>query len=302
MKGKKTENIWLVGAMAAPLSMTAARSPWLAVTIVSVLSGMICIGINGLLNFRNVQNRTYSALQWLWISLLSGNAAKWTGTFWPDYDRNGILGIVLIAVASWAAWNGKENASRVGKILAGSSIAVLGAVLLSGIRNTKYISQEICAADPMLIVVLLIPVIAGCAGIKTGKAGIWGSVVLGCVISFVSVGVLSGKEAAAVNAPLLELSRSIRLLGLGERFESITAAALTISLFTVLAMLSVCAGEHASVLGETWRKKGIAVSGLISAVVCLSNKVIDWKIACIVSVILWYFGPIIFLKKIKKST
>lgn len=225
--------------MAAPLAQTASASSWLAVLLV----GAVCLGICWGLERIGAQPSSWLwVVQWFWLSLVLAEVLHWIMYCWPDHKSYHAVPLTLLALAGWLAGKGKEQASRAGSVIFWLLILLLGAVLLSGAKEIQWenVRPVWRMEKAHLITVLLIPAMGMSLKEDSGSKG-W-ILALAGLLAFVTTGVLTAAAAEKVDCAFYELSRSLRLLGIADRFESLVAAGMTLGYFVLLSfLLSTCA-------------------------------------------------------------
>ncbi len=301
--GKRS--LWLPAAMAAPLVQTASADSWLAV----LLTGMLCLGIGwGLERIRSEPSPWLCVVQWFWLSLVNAEFLHWTMYCWPDYQNYYAVPLTLLILGAWTAAKGKEQASRAGNVLFWFAIILIGAVLLSGIKDVKLekIGPELRIKNAHLVTVFLLPVIGRSVekGAKGTKLGILG---LGIATAVVTTGVLSAQAAADADNGFYELSRSLRLLGIGERFESLAAAAMTLGYFVLLTFLLSSCGDGAAKIERGKRNWGVWSNAALTAMWFLWGFRLSSAVLALGTVLTWVVLAVlnsiqINLQKTEKTT
>lgn len=295
MSNKELKNgvrsLWLPAAMAAPLVQTASSCSWLAV----LLTGALCLGTCwGLERIRNEPSPWLCVVQWFWLSLLNAEFLHWTMYCWPDYRSYCAVPLTLLALGAWTAAKGKEQVSRAGNALFWFVIILVGAVLLSGIKDVKLenIGSELRIKNADLLTVFLLPAV-GLSVEKSEKRTKLGILGLGIAAAVVTTGVLSAQAAAKVDSGFYELSRSLRLLGIGERFESLAAAAMTLGYFVLLAFLLSSCGVGAArmkVGKESW---GVWSNAALTALWFLWGFRLSSAVLSLGTVLTWLVLPVL---------
>lgn len=280
--------------MAAPVAHTASGSTWPVILAV----GGGCLVLCFLLRKDLYQPGPWlGAARRLWAGVVAGEMLHWIAAYWPN-QRLGVVGpLALLVLSAWAAGDGEERAERVGCVLFWPLILLLGAILASGLPEVKLsnLSPSWRMPERGLITTLLLPTFA--CGQRTGKkAGFLAGLLAAALLaSVVAMGVLS--PGAKADTPLYELSRSLSLLGVGERFESLAAAGMTLGYFVTMTYL-LRSGERTMEEG-----KGIWISAAVAGGLYLFNIRLNSGWIAMGSVGIWVFFPVLGMlkNKLRKS-
>ncbi len=291
---EKQREIWLAAAVAAPLAQTAAGCSWPVAALLGCFGVLLSCLIAG-----EARDKWTEALRSIWSSVVIWEMLYWSADCWPgQWGRHGVL--ILLVLAVWAADSGAERPARAGCVLFWPVATLFGVVLASGIPEIRWenLRPVWYLPDGALLTVMLIPMLhAGVKGKAGGKIPL-GMAAVGILFSVVTVGVLSYKGIGE-NAAIYELSRSLRLLGVGERLESLIAAALTIGYFCTMTYLL-----RASAYPK--RRRTVWVQAMIPAVLYIANlRLNSWYVAT-GSLVFWVLIPGISgllneKRKVKKS-
>ena len=226
-KGEKNKTVWFLTALAVPVLQAASGCSWLT----SAVLGILCLGVCAGVEAMDVpETKWLSAVQWVWMTVILCTAMRWTLFCWPS-DSPVIPGTLLL-LAAWTAADGEEQSLRAGNLLRFSLIALLGAVLLSGVWDMRgeNLRPNWRMDNADLVTVLLLPAAGVCLGSKGVGTKLF-LLALAIAVSAVVTGVLSGPFAAVQASAIYELSKSVRLLGVAERFESLAAAGMTLGYY-----------------------------------------------------------------------
>ncbi len=297
---KSNTSLWLLAAVAAPLAQTDSSSSWLAVLLV----GGVCLGICwGLERIHDQPSPWLWVVQWFWLSLILGEFLHWTMYCWPDYQSYHAVPLVLLVLAAWLAGKGEEQASRAGSAMFWLLVLLFGAVLLSGakeiqLENVRPVWQMKNAA---LITVILIPAMGiGLKGKASGRKR-W-ILALGFLFAFVTTGVLTVSAAEKADSAFYEMSRSIRLLGTVERFESLVAAGMTMGYFVLLSfLLSTCA-EGAEQIKQGKGRWGVWSNAVLTALWFIWGFRLSSTVLALGTMLTWVVLPVLncIQRKIQK--
>lgn len=286
---------WLLTAMAAPLAQTASGASWLTTALVGAVCLPVCWGLEWLAE-KSRPGKWLCAVQWFWLSLILGEVLQWLKLCWPDSPSALAAPLVLLLLAAWTAGKGKEQASRAGSVLFWFLTLLLGAVLLSGVKEIRLDNLRPVwkMQGAHLITVFLIPAMGTSL---TGSRRSWrpkaGILMLGILLSTVTSGVLSLKAAAEAPSAFYELSRSLRLLGIAERFESLVAAGMTLGYFALLSYLLSAGAAAAEVLRAGKGAWGSWSAAVLSGLFFISGFRLDSAILALGTVLTWVVLPVL---------
>lgn len=229
---------WIAMAMAAPLAEAASHSGWPVALLLALFCTLLCMGVAGI-----DVSRKLCLIQWCVIVMTTAEFLNWTYNCWPGRYTEYAVPATILILAVISACKGEEKAASAVNALRFGTFLVFSAVLLSGAgemewRNLKP-DWKIDAGS--IAAVLLIPAI-GAPSAERKKLR-WEIPVAAIAFSAITRGVMGRK------ADFYQLSRSISLLGAAERYESIVAAAMTISYYSLMTYLI-------SMAGQAWKKWG----------------------------------------------
>lgn len=293
---KKTEGQWLLVALAAPLVQTSSNCSWLAVTVISGLCMGIIWGMEKL-EIGAGEGRILTALQWLWMLLIVSEFLHWTMFYWPGYKSYHAVPLIILTLAVYGVSKGETAVRNISGILLPLLAVVFGGVMFSGIKEIKRenlsLQWEIQTAFP--VVVMLIPAIR-VGEERTPKIRI---ILSALVTALITNGVLSMGEIERTVAPVYEMSRSVSLLGVGQRYESLIAAGMTAGYFMLMTWL---VDAMANQWGNGKRQKGSTwVSGFFAGLVFISGMRMNSRLLALGTLVLWVVFPVLekTLKKMK---
>ena len=243
---ERNKTAWFLTALAVPVMQAASGCSWLTAAAL----GILCLGVCAGLEAMDVpETKWLSAVQWIWMTVVLSAALEWALYCWLS-DSPVIPGTLLL-LAAWTAAGGEEQSLRAGNLLRFFLIALLGAVLLSGLWDIRgeNLRPNWRMDNADLVTVLLLPAVGVCLGGKGAGSKLF-LLVLTIAVSVVVTGVLSGPFAAAQNSAMYELSKSVRLLGVAERFESLAAAGMTLGYYVFACWsLTLCGRWGKTVTG-----------------------------------------------------
>lgn len=267
--GEKNKRIWFLTALAVPVLQAASGCSWLT----ALGLGILCLGISlGLESLGVPEVKWLLGIQWVWMIVILSAVLGWSVDCW-SMDSLVVPGTLLL-LAAWSASSGEEQCMRAGNILRFFIVALLGAVLLSGLWDIKTgnLRPNWRMDNTDLVTVLLLPA----AGMGMGGKGAGQKIFLMALTlasSTIVTGVLSGPYAAEQTSAFYELSKSVRLLGTAERFESLAAAGMTLGYYVFAGWsLSLC-GRWA----EAVTKKKTSWMVWVSAAAAFVGFYIKWQ-------------------------
>lgn len=281
---KRQQGLWIAAALLVPVIQAASRCSWLTVMTVGTGVGVINILLP---KYLNCPGKCLAQIQGLWNCVVISQFLKWNAGCWPSHEQPYGASLILLFLAGWSVKNGKKRNGGIGCILLWPMILLLAAVLLSGVPEVKIqrLSPRWSMPDAWLVVVGLIPLLA--AQKETGTKGkqIGAGYLVALIAAAVVSGVLSTAVSGATEVPVYELSRSIGVLGAGERMESLTAVAMTLGYYTAIGYLLSLSAE------EDERK--VWYYALISGVLYLTGIIRDDRIAAVGCILVWMVFPIL---------
>jgi len=292
---KREDSRYLLGAMAAPVTQAASNCSWLVALSVGTLCMAIALGLEKL-EVGNARTRFLAAVQWLWMLLVISEFLHWTMLCWPNHKNYYVVPLLILLLAAVSASKGREAAARAVGILFWVLAALLGTVLLSGIKEIKLenLMTQWKMQTAYLVLVMLIPVM----GIGIGKTKQKKDIVIyGWTVAAVTSGVLSLGLIERMHAPFYEMSKSLSLLGVGQRFESLVAAAMTMGYFALTSYLLTISANAWD--GGVRTKRSVWISAAFSALVFLSGMRMNSRLLALGSLAIWALFPMV--EKISKN-
>ncbi len=271
----KKGSLWYTAALLVPVVHSASVLPW----PVAVAEGTAAAFLG---KFSKWGTDWVLAVQKIWAGVMAGLFLQWSGYYWDDIAISRMAPLVLLALALWTTMV-RGKAARIGCVLIWPLLFLLGAVLLSGVSEVEleYLRPAWQMGAAPLAAVLLIP------SNFEGKAK-WKLPFVAIVVSTITSGVLSPDVAVSSRSGIYEISRSLSLLGIAERFESLVAAAMTMGFYAVTTYLL----EPKEQKDRPW------VYALIALLVYLSGiEIGKWYILGI-SILAWLVLPIVQARKI----
>lgn len=290
----------MAAAMAAPLARAASGYTWTAVLTV----GGITLFLSWWLVKYTAELKPWLViLQGLWASVIISELLWWIGDCWPGHNDAKAAPLILLALAAWAASGGEGRTARIGCTLVWPVGLLLGAVLISAVPEVK--TDNLLPfwgmRDASLIPILLFTVVYGKGKKEVGGKTWIGLLAFGLIAAVTAAGVLSPGVCGSTRFALYELSRSIQIFGIAERFESVIAAGMTMGYYASISYLLSVPEETENKGRMVWAYAGLA------GILYVLNLRIDSRVLAIGSILLWVIIPavsgfkIIFQKTPKTS-
>lgn len=223
-----------------------------------------------------------SSLREVWQVLAAVTIMNWLTFYWPSL-RNEAVAISAVTLAAYAAAKGRQTTGRAWGVAWYAVILLVGSVLISAApmvkrENLTVWMQPGPMADAAFASFLLFALPHGNALLLAPAAAICATGVLG---------------VSAGQAAFYELSRNIRLFGTVPRFESLAAAAMTVSFAVTLTELIDSPEEKTD-----WKKT--LLKGMLTASVWYLGVEIPAEYLTIGCIILWIVPKTIFFQKKQK--
>lgn len=215
--------------LAAPVLHAAAGSSWLSAVLLALSAGVLHWGVS---RYGCTPENRLCIIKPIWITLLIPHIMEWINAYWTPSQDSRLIPVILLAAALWAAERGRQTALRAAGVLGRGLMILLALIFLAGISHIQLraLKPAFLPVHPLLVAVLLLPLAAG----KPPRLWPGAGAVMAAVLT---QGVLTAGIQAAVQAPFYELTRTISLFGTLERFESLTAVAMSLGLWGILAVL-----------------------------------------------------------------
>lgn len=285
---EKQHTLWLPAAMAAPLTQAASNCSWPVAAVVGMLSMGICAGVEKL--EENVKPGRWScAIRWLWLLLVMSEFMHWTNHCWPGRGSEYAVPLIVLALAAYAVGKGQEKASRAGALILWLLVFLLGAVLLSAAKEVNYENLEPVwkIQTAHIVTVMLIPTMGLTLGRTKNKAVI---PVYAILVSIITTGVMSLKWIQHLEVPFYEMSRSLTLLGIAERVESLVASGMTLGYFVLMSYL-------VSIAANAWEtgmrhRRSVWISALFTALVYMSGMRLNSRLLALGTIAIWVVLPL----------
>lgn len=182
----------------------------------------------------------------------------------PEAKDSAAVGLILLALATFAAWKGEDVAARcagvIALVLAGLYAllfcAAIGDVQLEWLRPWGGWRRSVL---PMGC--LLLPCAAWYLGAEkdeSGGKGHWALLLAPALAAAVTAGCLSPRLAAMADAPFYEMVKGLSLFTVVERFEPLASAALALGYFCAMSLLLCAARACFGGKREPWQLAAMA--------------------------------------------
>lgn len=288
---------WLFVAISAPIIQLVGRNGWLAVAAV----GTVCLGLCWLVTLtparQITQQKWFCILQLPVIVLVAAEFAKWSVDCWPTGTDFPVVPLTLLTLAVFSALHGAAGASRVPSVLFWFLAILYGIVLAAGSKNIKvqWLQPSWELPGEGLLLTLLLPSVAVLLPREKGRAM---QLVFPVILLFLTaaalwtVGTISPMVAKEVSWPFYESSKSLNLLGVAERFESLVSVAMTLGYFSLYSLLLSAAGSAGECIKPGWGKWAVIACGIATAALTLLMIHTAQGLLVIITLIAWCFLPI----------
>ncbi len=296
---------WIFAGVSAPIAHHAGQSSWLATLIAGLLCSIACAIVVAVADRRSCRGGWYSAVQTLWIALVTGLLARWSVSSWPTAAGFPVVGLTLLVLAAFAAWDGATRASHCCSALFWLLALLYAVILVAGTQNLK-LQYMMPTAQPfslMQVVVFLLPALAGflpCSK-RLKVLPLAGVVIFATVLTLWTVGTLSMPVTTQLEEPFYQFSRSLSFSGVSERFESILSVAMTMGYFALFAFL-LSAVYHLTERAVPGKGRGgvIVAAVLAATIMVFIEKMEEWVLV-VGCVVLWILLPLVVGKKIEND-
>lgn len=299
---------WLFVAISAPIIQLVGRNGWLA----AAATGTVCLGLCWLVTAmperQITQQKWFCILQLPVIVLVAAEFAMWSVDCWPTGTDFPVVPLTLLTLAVFSALHGATVASRVPSVLFWFLAILYGIVLVAGSKNIRvqWLTPTWELPEYGLLLTLLLPSVAVLLPREKGKPMqlVFPVILLFLTAStFWTVGTISSGVAAEVSWPFYESSKSLNLLGVAERFESLVSVAMTLGYFSLYSLLLSAAGSAGECIKTGWGKGTVIACGIATAALTLLMIHTARGLLVIITLITWCFLPVFggFTELWKKS-
>ena len=284
--------------MLGPVALIASRSSWIAVAVTAILCGILCGVVYRLWGENFCESKLINILFLLWHIYAAAEVAFLGCLCWPGKGSQIVIPAVLILLSALSAYQGERSAGAVAGILCPLCTAVFALVLASGIGNIRWDRMELPNVPPsgMLIFVFLLPTVALTIPRKESPSegglaliGIWAALLSAAVMGTLSLGVMLTRQNA-----FYEFSKSLNIFGTVQRFESMVAVAVTLSLYAMLSLLMSSIKNVAENIYPEAGKLGVFFAVFTSVGILVLKLRLNDKAIAALSIIVWGFVVIAY--------
>ncbi len=288
---------WLLAAISAPILQIAGKAHWSAAILVAVCCGLLCWAV-WCRPGQWLQNRSwYAFVQILWLSVILGEFLQWSDLAWPTGRDYPVVPLILLLLAALSALNGVRSAASVNSIVLWFVVFLAASVFVAGLDNVQVpdlqTPPQILSSETLLV--LLIPAVAIFLPKQEEKGNPKVLPVI-CLlfvgVTLWTVGILSEQICSSDPWPFYEASKSLSLLNVAKRFESLVSVAATLGYFSLYSYLLSCAGALAARIDYKYEKTGIAASALAAGAIVLLKPELPMNGIVIITLILWIILPV----------
>lgn len=296
---------WLFTAMTPPLIQLSAGAPWIWL----LGFGILCLALNGARRKWGSQAipRWLILPEILLLVVITGELASRSVGSWPVGSSYPAVPLILLALAAWSASKGPQTAARVGAVLFWFVIVMYMVVFAAGIGQIRWGRLDLTAGKPEWLSLLLFLMPAAAAFLPTQNGHVGGKRVLPLAMTLVAVlvtqGMLTPETAVSAEYPFFEMSRSLELLGIAQRFEALICAAATAGWYSLLAFLLAVTASLTESEKPGWGRGSAWCVSILAAAWMLSGLHISGALAVLLCSVFWVAMPILAqgVGKIKKS-
>lgn len=242
------------------------------------------------------QNRLFVTMRLIFLPILLAQLMRYASGSWPGDDRL-FVPLAILAMAAWSAGKGARAAARAGSVLFWAVLLLYLIVLATGVRQVRlqWLWPEWCEIKWEALTVLLIPAVSAVLA-DQGQRLVRRLVLPTIFIVYgaaVSAGVLSPAVAGQASDAFYQLSRSLNLLGVAQRFEAVVSAGMTVGWFSLASLLLSVAGQEVGRLKPEWTRKGVYTAGVTAAGWLVLGLRLPPEIIVIGTGLLWVGIPVL---------
>lgn len=284
----KRNKTFMSTALLIPTIQASIGTNWLPIVIVSII-GILCNLWGSCIG--EEETKTVSRLRIVVLILLTARMLCEIPACWPGRGNGYVVLSVILGLAAFASWKGKEKAVCAVSILRFGIIGVMSVILYAGIGNVKWEEWKPYPQWPrsILLVMLMLPLIE--------RSGYWTGAIKNAIIATITGIISSGAGVLTIYA----YSRGLEIQGIAEHLESITACAVTMGFFGMSTWLLTEIREEIKE-GERVQRKYFAIVALTGISCVIVPYIRD--IMYVISIgILWLIIPTICKtkKNLKKN-
>lgn len=295
---------WLFAGLTPVMIQLLSGIPWLWIGVAGILGNLAVYFV-----WRSGwEPKRWQCFLWIvYMIMVLGQLASHAAECWPQGEGGLAVPLILMALSAWSAQKGPSAAARVGAVLFWLVLIMYLAVFGAGAKDMRWewLWPQWEIPHELGLLLFLLPAAAACL-LRTEAAWeprlILPSVFTLCA-SLITDGVLSSAVASKVDGAFYEMSRSINLMGVAQRFEAVISAGMTAGWFALLSMfLTVCGAMFQRLWGGSG-KAGVWISALSAAIWMLCGLHISAWILLFGAAVFWVAMPLLTqgLEKIKKS-
>lgn len=288
---------WALSSASGLVAFAAGKGSLIETIIASTVCTLLTvIGLRtSSIQYSN-DSKLLAVVQCAFLALATALVMNVAADAWPDSGRNNFVPAILLLLAVIGSQKGIEAASGVGAMLMWFLILLFGAVAAGGIGNVKTESVYLwtgASAGYLHFACLLPGVLFILPGEKDRAQWLWGLPILATILGVMIIGTLSADVSRGQSNPLYEFGKSLRLMGVVERYESLVSVALTLSFYGAMSiLLSAADGLGRSVLHF---KATSAVVALVALIFAQFELDVVYPVV-FGAIILWYTVPVIVHK------
>lgn len=270
---------WLIVAMSAPCALLAGKDDWLGLVIAVMFAGTFCWAVTGKAT-QNAQTwEWYCSLQYVFLILTLAAFAGWSQDAWPTGRDFPIVPLTLLFLAVLASYRGAQGACRVSSVLFWLIAALYGILLSFGSKDLEaaYLMPAYGPVNMQSFFILLIPAVMQFIPRDHSQILRWSGLAVGTVFVILALwttGGLSAPVAKVLDWPFYEAGKSVGVLGIAERLESLISVAVTVGFFSLYSLFLSATGHLAENVRHGWGGKGVVAAGVTAAVLtCIPVRI-----------------------------
>lgn len=295
---------WLFAGMTPVLIQLLGGSSWIWVAA----AGVVSLLVNACVWRWGWEPRRWQAPILLIFTVIAlGSMLHECDESWPRGTGYPAVPLIVLALAAWSAQKGPSAAARVGAVLFWFVLIMYLAAFGAGAKDVqpRWLKPQRDVPAAIGLLIFLVPCVAACL-LRPGEK--W-SVRLSLPVAFtvtaavITVGVLSAPVAMRQENAFYEMSRSISIAGVAQRFEAMISAGMTVGWFALLSLLLSICGLCVQRLFAGWGRTGVWGSALAAGGWMLCGLHIPGWILLFGGALFWVAMPILTqgLERIKKS-